>query len=157
MKSGRNRKEPSKFETSEWFKISHTCYVRGRGQNWLAFEWFSQHWFSIGAYHSSTPVFNEPLLIFSLCRVPYRCFKPFWFWFVFFFVLSMLCFGVSPLFFSVNCCKVFNTNGLSSHDENFVLFWHILSISTVKLLNKNAMLRHRTKQWKVEPQTDKKV
>ena len=74
-----------------------------------------------------------------------------------FFVFSMLCFGVSPLFFSVNCCNLFNTNGLSSQDQNFVLFWHILSISIVKLLNKNAKLRHRTKQWKVEPQTNKKV
>ena len=74
-----------------------------------------------------------------------------------FLVFSMLCFGVSPLLFSVNCCKVFNANGMSSHDENFVLLWHILSISIVKLLNKNATLRHRTKQWKVEPKTDKKV
>ena len=74
-----------------------------------------------------------------------------------FFVFSMLCFGVSPLLFSVNCCKVFNTNGMSSHDDNFVLLWHILSISIVKLLNKNATLRHRTKQWKVVPKTDKKV
>ena len=71
-----------------------------------------------------------------------------------FFVFSMLCFGVSPLLFSVNCCKVFN--GMSSHDENCVLLWHIVSISIVKILNKNTPW-HRTRQWKVEPKTDKKV
>ena len=46
---------------------------------------------------------------------------------------------------------------MSSHHENFVLLWHIMSISIVKILDTNPTLQHRTKQWKVEPKTNKKV
>ena len=57
-----------------------------------------------------------------------------------FFVSSMLCFGVNPLLFPFNRCKVFNMNGMSSHDENFVFIWHILSISILKILKQSYIL-----------------
>ena len=57
----------------------------------------------------------------------------------------MPCLGVSLVLFSVNCCKVFNMNGMSSHDENCVLLsvWYILNINTVqtnKQTNKRKFL-----------------
>ena len=53
-----------------------------------------------------------------------------------FFDFSMLCLGFSRLLFFVNYCKVFDTNGMTSHDENLVLLWHILRISILQILKK---------------------
>ena len=136
------QKVHSKFETSEWFKISHTCYVRGGGQNRLAFEWCSQHWFSIGAYHSSTPVFNE-LSMFSLCTVSYRCLKKIDFGCLFF-VFSMLCFGVIPSFSMSIAVK--HLIWTVYYDENFMLLSHFLSISIVNILSNDSHKNNSAKR-----------
>ena len=48
--------------------------------------------------------------------------------------------SVLTLSFSLSIAVKFNMNGMSSHDENFVFIWHILSISILKILKQSYIL-----------------